>query len=188
VGQFGRFQSMNIQDDNSAVVNRFRLIAQRFCSLVDSAVTLERTEFLVQVYRTLPELIGEAMRLPAEEFGDDEDDEQETSMYQSRAEIGMKHEEWSRLYRALKEKLGDWNLYWKVFNPTKDNEAIHGSLADDIADIYRDLKNGINLKESDKVLPQDIIFEWRFGFYSHWGMHAIDALRTLHFLLEETLS
>ena len=63
MAQFGRFQSMNIQDDNSVVVNRFCLVAQQFCSLVDSAVTLDKTEFLVQVYRMLSELIGEAIRL-----------------------------------------------------------------------------------------------------------------------------
>jgi hypothetical protein len=29
---------------------------------------------------------------------------------------------------------------------------------------------------------------WSLGYYSHWGKHAIDALRTIHFLLEEKLS
>jgi hypothetical protein len=36
--------------------------------------------------------------------------------------------------------------------------------------------------------PNDILWKWRLGFYSHWGKHAIDALRTIHFLLENTLS
>jgi hypothetical protein len=182
---------MKTQNNDSAAVNRFRPVAQRFCSLVDSAVTLDKTEFLVQVYRMLPELIGEAMRLPAVEFGDDDDEDEvpdlETLMSQIQAKARIKNEEWSPLYNALKEKLGDWNLYWQVFDPTKDNEAIRGSLADDIAGIYGDLKDGINLKESEKVLPRGIVFEWRMGFYSHWGKHAIDALRTIHFLLEETL-
>jgi len=108
------------------------------------------------------------------------------SQIEAKARIG--HEEWNQLYNALKEKLGDWDLYWQVFDPTKDNKAIYGTLADDIADIYRDLKNGINLTESDTVLPRDIISEWRFGFYSHWGRHAINALGTIHRLLEDTLT
>lgn len=85
-------------------------------------------------------------------------------------------------------KLGDWDLYWQVFDPTKDNKAIYGTLADDIADIYRDLKQGLILKEAHQAPPEDIIGDWRLGFYSHWGKHAIDALRTIHFLLAETLS
>jgi hypothetical protein len=189
VGQFGQFQSKNIQDDNSVVVNRFHLVAQRFCSPVDSAGTLDKAEFLLQVYRLLPELIGEAMRLPAEGFGDDEDDEdQETNVRQLHFGGRFNYEEWSQLFNALKEKLGNWNYYNEVFDPTEDNEVIHGSLPDDIAGIYCDLKEGIELKDSDNVLPQDVIFKWRCGFYSHWGKHAIDALRTLHFRLNDTLT
>ena len=102
---------MNAQDDNSIAADRFRPVAQRFCSLVDSAATLDRTEFLVQVYRMLPELIGEAMRLPAGESGDDEDDEdQEASMYKPHFGGRFNHEEWSQLFKALKEKLGDCDL------------------------------------------------------------------------------
>ncbi len=32
-----------------------------------------------------------------------------------------------------------------------------------------------------------VIWDWRFGFYSHWGDHATSALRTIHALLHETL-
>jgi hypothetical protein len=183
---------MNSQNDDSAAADRFRLVAQRFCSLVDSAVTLDKTGFLLQVYRMLPELIGEAMRLPAGEFGNDDTAEDEVedletlvSHVQAKARIGQ--EEWNQLYNALKEKLGDWNLYWQVFDPTKDNEAIRGSLADDIAGIHCDLKRGIDPTESEQALPHDIIFEWRLGFYSHWGRHAMNALYTIHSLLSDTL-
>jgi len=61
-------------------------------------------------------------------------------------------------------------------------------LADDFADIYRDLKEGLNLNESHEASPEDNIWHWRLGYYSHWGKHAIDAVRTIHFLLEETLN
>lgn len=53
-----------------------------------------------------------------------------------------------------------------VFDPRTDNEAIHGSLSGDIADIYRDLKDGIVLKETNEVPASETIFEWRFGFTS----------------------
>lgn len=179
---------MNIQHEYSEAANRFGLVAQRYCSLVDSRSTLNKAEFLLQIYRTLPELVAEAIRLPLVEFEDDENEEQEASLRQIQTETRIKQEEWNQLYNDLKEKLGDRDLYWQVFDPRTDNEAIHGSLADDIADIYRDLKYGIGLKETNKVPPHEIIFGWRLAFYSHWGKHAIDALRTIHFLLESTLS
>ncbi len=177
---------MNIQDDYAGAVNCFGSIAQQYCSLVDSRSALDKSEFLVRVYRMLPELISEASRLPLVSFSDDENEERDATIRRIRAETEMKQQEWGQLYHFLKEKLGDWDVYWMVFNPRTDNEAIQGSLADDIADIYRDLKDGIGLKEANKVPACEIIFEWRFGFTSHWGQHAVNALRTIHFLLQET--
>ena len=110
---------------------------------------MEKSEFLFQIYQMLPELIAEAGRLPLVSFDDDENEEQESAIRKIRAEKKIKQQEWEQLYDSLKEKLGDRNLYWMVFDPRTDSEAIHGSLADDIADIYRDLKNGLVLKRSE---------------------------------------
>ncbi|HXW54612.1 MAG TPA: DUF5063 domain-containing protein [Candidatus Cybelea sp.] len=178
---------MRLQDYDSDGVERFKVIAQKYCSVIDSRHALEKTEFLLQIYRILPELISKGIQLPPVQLADDEGEEKEASIREARAKRRMKHEEWSELYNSLKEKLGNWDLYWQLFDPTTDNEPIHGSLADDIADIYRDLKDGIDLSESNEVPPSEIIFDWRLGFFSHWGKHAIDALRTSHFLLEGTL-
>ncbi len=179
---------MSISAKNAEAANRFGSVAQRFCSVVDSAPNLDRTELLVRVYRILPQLINEAIDLPNVELSDDEGQEEERRKSQARVQARLSQAQWAQLYAFLREKLGDWDLYWQVFDPTKDNEAIRGSLADDIADIYRDLKEGLVLSKAQQALPEDNIWEWRLGFYSHWGKHAIDALRTIHFLLEETLS
>jgi uncharacterized protein DUF5063 len=179
---------MSTPPNNEVGANRFASVAQHFCSVVDSAPNLDRIELLLQVYRVLPRLIGEAISLPNVELNDDESQEEEKRKSLARARVRLNDAQWGQLYEFLKEKLGDWNLYWQVWDPTKDNEAIHGSLADDIADIYRDVKEGLVLREAQQALPEDNIWEWRLGFYSHWGKHAIDAMRTIHFLLEETLS
>lgn len=178
---------MNIQVSYAGEVNRFGPVAQQHCSLVDSRSALDRSELLLQVYRMLTELIPAASRLPLVSSGNDENEKQKATIRNIRSETKMKQQDWGQLYDPLKEKLGDWDLYWMAFDPRTDNEAIHGSLADDIADIYRDLKDGIVLKETNNVPPCEIIFEWRLGFTSHWGQHAVNALRTIHFLLQETL-
>lgn len=92
-------------------------------------------------------------------FDDDENEEQEAFIRKVRGETEMRQQDWGQLCDSLKEKLGDWNLYWMVFDPRTDNEAIHGSLADDIADIYRDLKDEIALKETNGV-PALGVFAW----------------------------
>jgi len=158
---------------------RFHEVASEFCTAVDSAQSTDRETLVLRIYRLLPLLIGRAVNLSPIESSDDQTDHKKARISQ---------EQWGELYSLLKEKLGDWDLYSQVFDPTKDRDAIYGSLADDIADIYRDLKEGLDLHSSDIVSSNDILWEWRFGFYSHWGHHAINALRTIHFLLGPTLS
>jgi hypothetical protein len=158
---------------------QFSAAASEFCRTVDSTSALDRVELLSRIYEILPRLIQQGVVLPALSWSDSD----------SQKEIKhtrMREPEWGRLYELLKEKLGDWDLYWQVFDPTKDSEAIRGSLADDIADIYRDVKEGLDLHNPDLALQQDVICSWRVLYYSHWGQHAINALYTIHFLLENT--
>ena len=155
---------------------RFRDLADCYCALVDGS-TADRSELLVRIYRLLPELISSAIRLPQVELS-------EESAARGVPEA-MNHEAWERLYHRLQEELGDWDVYRQVFNPVRDTEAIPGSLADDIADVYRDLNKGVALLKRAQSEPEEAIWEWRIGFDSHWGKHAIDMLRAIHFLLEE---
>jgi len=171
---------MSTLPTHTEVSDRFALIAQEFCSAVESAPNLGKVQMLNRVYRILPRLIGEATSLPDVELNGDENPSNDNERQARRS-----HEEWQQLYNYLKQKLGDLNLYWQVFDPTKDNEAILGSLADDIADIYFDLKEGFGLRQKHQTLPEKSIWCWRFGFYSHWGKHAMDALRTIHSILED---
>jgi hypothetical protein len=175
-----------IQKHNVEVASRFCAVGQQFCSAVESASKLDRASLLTEVYRVLPRLINEAILLPIIE-STDEDDATEEEQLASCARVRMTDEQWGQLYGLLKEKLGDWDLYWQVFDPTTDKEASCGSLADDIADIYRDLKEGLVLSERNLVQPEDVIWNWRILYYSHWGKHAIDALLTIHFRLQGAL-
>lgn len=172
---------MGPQIDIESAFKEFSFVASQFCAVVDSAPSLDRVEFLSRIYEVLPRLIHQGIVLPAVSPSDVDDREE---IKRTR----VKQEEWGQLYDSLKEKLGDWNLYWQVFDPTKDSEAIYGSLADDISDIYRDIKEGLGIQDPDLALQRDTVWSWRFGYYSHWGRHAINALYTAHALLETTLS
>lgn len=73
----------------------------------------------------------------------------------------------------------EFELYWEVFNPYTFEAPVTGSLSDDLLDIYFDVSRGLELWKS-RAPPAATIWEWRFAFDSHWGDHAIDALRALH--------
>jgi len=169
---------MGIPNNNAEVADHFAVVAKRFCSIVDSASDTDRREFVAQIYRILPKLIDQAIDMPAVERSDG----------QQKSPRNVRQQEWEWLYNSLKEKLGDWNLYRQVFDPTQDTEANLGSLADDVADIYLDLKKGLALNETSRSQPEDTIWEWRLLFDSHWGNHAIDALLAIHFRLQNEVS
>jgi hypothetical protein len=178
---------MGVADHYTDAAERFGAVAERFCAIVDGAAHLEKTAFLLQVYRMLPELIGEAIRLPDTDSWQrnepDDPDDLGQDLSKPRANFDIGDEAWGGLYQSLKEKLGDSNLYWEVFDPITESEAIRASLADDIADVYRDLTKGPRCKKEDGAIVAEAVWEWRLLFYSHWGDHAISALRTIHRLL-----
>ena len=69
-------------------------------------------------------------------------------------------------------------MYWEVFNPLEEDEPVCGYLVDDLNDIINDIQRGIHEYESGRT--GNAVFEWKNGLDSHWGNHAIDAIRALH--------
>jgi Domain of unknown function (DUF5063) len=173
---------MRIPDNIPEIASRFGVLANQFCAVIDSASNIQRTELLEKIYRMLPTLIGEAVHLPDLELCDKDDQEIEAPGSSGLIAIPKQHyKEWEKLYNLMKEKLGDWDSYYQVFDPTQDKETLFGTLADDTADIYLDLKLGLPFIEAR---PDEAIWIWRLYFYSHWGKHAMDAMLTIHFRLQ----
>lgn len=153
------------------IVDRFGGVAKRFCDLVESAEQHGRSAFLLRMYQLLPELIHAALQLPDMPPGEESEEVESARVPKI---------EWSRIYDALGQVVGDWGIYWQVFDSTEEDEPVAGSLADDFADIYRDLDEGIKLSIQHPPSPRNVIWQWRFSFYTHWGKHAIDALQVIH--------
>lgn len=80
---------------------------------------------------------------------------------------------------ALGRKLGPSSVYWLIFNPLKMEDRVAGSLADDFADIYGNLKPGlIGYMKGGRNRRNAAIGEWRLH-RPHWERHATNALRVL---------
>lgn len=78
-------------------------------------------------------------------------------------------------------KIRDDDAYWEIFDTYTLEEPVQGSLTDDLSDIYHDLREGIALYEGKKY--NEAVWSWKFSFETHWGSHAIDAARALHYLI-----
>ena len=165
------------------IVERFAVLVRQFCSVIDDASNLDRAEILGRVYPLLPRLIDQAIAMPRVEEAEDAEEVESDEALPRKS--GSTHEERWSLFELLQEKLGDWDRYSEVFDPARDMIPIVGSLADDLADTYFDLKEGLALQEAGETEPSRVIWEWRFSFDIHWGEHALSALRSLYFRFRE---
>ena len=91
-------------------------------------------------------------------------------------------------------QLGHDAWYWMYFEPMKTQvekaEPVGGNLADDLADVYRDVATGLRAWDSTDDSPLDeVVFQWlRGGFEIHWGAHAVDALGILHRVVTDRIT
>lgn len=134
--------------------------ASEFCSFIQEAGKLSLDERMSGARRYLLGLYAAALGLPSVEPTDD-------------AKPARSPEPPSNWQGFEK-----FESYWEVFDPYKLNQPVAGYLSDDLLDVYRDVRRGLALWESRH--DADAIWEWRFSFESHWGDHAVDALRALH--------
>jgi len=94
------------------------------------------------------------------------------------------YEQRFELYSQLRRLLGERDKYWLEFDTDDDDENgmvnMSGSLADDITDIYFELKSGLELLKTDPGHPARAATRWQSGFMLHWGQHLVDAERHLY--------
>ena len=123
--------------------------------------------------RVLPELYEAGLRLPIPDLDPDAADLPDTAR--------LTHEQWKEVFDQIQVAL-DVDYYWTItpfdFSGAERVELV-GIVADDLADIYRDMKEGLDLLAAGES-ENDVVWEWRYGFCSHWGKHAVDALRIIH--------
>ncbi len=143
--------------------NEITDVARDFCELVDRADE-EDSSWLHQMAALLPRL-----HIAAEALG--------------RSEHVVSHlitpdlDDCFGLFLRLRELLGPRDAYWMVFDVADDGHGMSGSLADDLADIYSELKYGLHIMDAEPVQVLDL---WRSGYRMHWGQHLVDAVRHLY--------
>jgi len=85
-------------------------------------------------------------------------------------------ETWQSHERSLAAYLGDRNRFFVAGDPS-EQECYATSLSDGLADVLSDLQAGAAHFDAGR-LPE-AMWEWTFRF-DHWGDHALDALKVLH--------
>ena len=82
------------------------------------------------------------------------------------------------LFSRLARRLGDLDGYRLEYDDLHQDALVTGSLADDLTDIYFDLREGLNwVARAD---PDHAASVWRHSYRVHWGQHLVDANRHLY--------
>jgi len=146
----------------SPKVLELEAVARNYCELVES-LHEGNTQWLQKVASLLPRLHAAvaALNLPQPE-----------NTHYTAADLDARFE----LYTHLRGLLGERDSYWMEFDVAGDGQTMSGSLADDLTDIYCELKQGLNLLDAQ---PQKAVEGWHSGFHLHWGQHLLDAERHL---------
>lgn len=149
----------------------FLQTARNYCAFIESTDTTDK-EYLLELQSILLTLYQKATNLPWTTIEHEEEFKEKLS------------KDFNKILLLIAEKVGQNRYYWEVFDPTNENEVVCGDLVDDLGDIYKDMKYGLMIFDIGTIASkEDSIWGMKFGFEKHWGLHAISALKTIHFLL-----
>lgn len=141
-------------------VEAFAEAARRFVTFVEESAVLSAEAFVRDVQPKLIDVYARGMALDHRDPTEDGD-----------PPTSMTTDEWWVVYQRLQRQLGSFD------------SVVDGSLSDDIADIYRDLRDGFLPYDAGDT--DEAIWNWRTEFETHWGRHAAHAIYALHVLRSE---
>jgi hypothetical protein len=158
----------------------FAGLAEAYCVQVINGDSRSSEDLLSSAHRLLPQIYSAALQLPSTSVlfddGDSSGDAAEDSSTRAMSEpVSALPTGLSR----LAEFLGQRRFYREIFDPYSDvNESeVTGDIIDDLCDIHRDLVAG--LLQWRQGNTGQALWEWRFGFETHWGEHLTSALRAI---------
>lgn len=180
--------------DIQSGVRDFAQLAEAYCRLIDERAQYSGDQLLSRVHGLLPRLYAGALALPAvgyeapDDAWEDEDEGDEDEPYDIEAALAkgrkdqIPQERWWEIFRSLSSMFGEMDSYAEVFDPYGDpqEELVTGCLSDDLADIYRELGDGLAKWRREE--HESAVHEWRMTFIIHWGEHLTGALRAIHAL------
>lgn len=138
---------------------------KRFCFLIENINDFNRQQWLSEISLILPRIHAVIGIL---------DDHRTAECLYALTDVDERFE----LFCTLKQTLGEKDGY--EMGEESINHELYGSLADDLTDLYFEIKRGLDLIQVDKGNFPAALSLWRDGFFLHWGKHLLDAERHLY--------
>lgn len=155
----------------SKQVAEFITVTYDFCLFIEKSEDTKLELLYSYLQKVLPLLYIKVTLLPDIEVSDE-----------SANERFVTEENWETLYTILKNKIGIDDIYSTQHNIDMfDNEPFNASLAEDIADIYQDIKDFIILyQKKSHIGKENAVSSVKYYFKCNWGYKALNVLKMIH--------
>ena len=165
---------MSTSDENltqSKSVLEMITVAHEFCLFMEKVDSYSQEDILDYFQKIIPLLYLKGSLLPTIKVADD-----------SYVERYVTAETWEIIFNELRNKLKPHDNYW-VLEYSDDTEATKANIADNLTDVYQDLKDFVILyTKNTQTARENATYECKIHFETHWGVRLLSALKAIHML------
>jgi hypothetical protein len=147
-------------------------VSNEFCLFIEEHAKYEPLQVLAYLERIIPLLYLKASLLPGVEVSDE-----------SANERFVTEEQWESCFQELKAKFGKIDAFYANKN-AGEKDVQKFSLAENITDVYQDLKDFLNLYQRNTMAAREnAVSSCKELFEVRWGYSAIRIMQAIHFIL-----
>ncbi|MDP4280982.1 MAG: DUF5063 domain-containing protein [Bacteroidota bacterium] len=149
-------------------------VANDFCLFLEKAEDYSREEILLYLQKVCPLLYLKASLLPEIEVENDE-----------ATEHFVTEELWENMFNILRQKFGNDDIYYFIDHHVRNTvEAEKSSIAENITDIYQDMKDFVLLYQKPLLTSKEnAIRDCKNMFETRFGYRLVNVHSILHYLL-----
>lgn len=149
-------------------------VANDFTLFIEKAEEYTREQTLVYLQRVFPVIYLKASLLPEIKVTDED-----------AIEHYVTEEQWETIFNTIRQKLGQEDLYYFIdLHEKTQQDAILASIAENITDIYQDLKDFMLLIQKPQLTFQEnAVRECYQLFQTHFGYKLANCHTAIHYLL-----
>ncbi|NPD46585.1 MULTISPECIES: DUF5063 domain-containing protein [unclassified Lentimicrobium] len=149
-------------------------VANEYCHFIEKAHEYETKDILDYLQKMFSLLYLKGALLPTIEVQVPEANERFVT-----------EQTWESIFNELRNKFKPNDEFWVMdhidFN---DNEPIKASLADNLTDIYQDLKDFVLLyAKGTDAAKENAVHDCRLFFQTHWGYRLVQSQKYIHHLM-----
>lgn len=158
----------------SRQVVEFAASANEYCKYLEGTKDIHGIEILKVMQRLLPFIYLRASLLPMLEPVLEEGSEKTVTEF-----------DWTRMHDNLLAKMGNNDPFPVIVSAGDPADGLYtGSIAENLSDIYQDLKNFItSYKSGNDEVMNDAVWEALMNFEEFWGKKLLNVLSAIHTVL-----